>query len=63
MEKAVWYEVVDSDAFNFDHGPVYSLTIPGQPVIVLNTAQSVKDLLEKCSSIYSDRPRYIVVLL
>ncbi|TFL03965.1 cytochrome P450 [Pterulicium gracile] len=44
-----------------DYGsPVVHARIFGQSVVVLNSHQSVNDLLEKRSSLYSDRPRSIM---
>ncbi|KAI0326120.1 cytochrome P450 [Cubamyces sp. BRFM 1775] len=42
------------------HGDVICVRLLGHPVIVLNSVTSVTDLLEKRSSIYSDRPTPIV---
>jgi len=39
-------------------GDVMYLDILGKPTIVLNTARVAVDLLNKRSSIYSDRPRF-----
>lgn len=39
-----------------EYGPVYSLVLGMKIMIVLNTDQAVKDLLDKRSSIYSSRP-------
>jgi hypothetical protein len=36
--------------------PIYSLILGTRKVIVLNTDQGVKDLLDKKGSIYSSRP-------
>ncbi|TFK67280.1 cytochrome P450 [Pluteus cervinus] len=41
-------------------GPIFSLNLAGQPVIVINSLEAAVDLLERRSSIYSDRPRVIV---
>ncbi|TFK67279.1 cytochrome P450 [Pluteus cervinus] len=41
-------------------GPVFSLNLAGWPVIVINSLEVATDLLEQQSSIYSDRPRFIV---
>ncbi|KAF8510748.1 cytochrome P450 oxidoreductase [Gautieria morchelliformis] len=38
------------------YGPISSVTILGQPVIILNDLQTCVDLLEKRSAIYSGRP-------
>lgn len=37
-------------------GPVSSVCIMGQPIIVLNSLKACEDLLEKRSAIYSGRP-------
>ncbi|KAK7676908.1 hypothetical protein QCA50_020164 [Cerrena zonata] len=42
------------------YGDVLYLNIPTQPVLVLNSAQAVLDLLEKRSEIYSDRPPVVM---
>lgn len=39
-----------------EYGPVYSLILGTQVMIVLNTDQAIKDLLDKRSGIYSSRP-------
>ncbi|KAI1813103.1 cytochrome P450 [Poronia punctata] len=39
-----------------EYGPVYSLILGTQVLIVLSTDQAVKDLLDKRSAIYSSRP-------
>ncbi|KAK0204526.1 hypothetical protein DFS33DRAFT_1226654, partial [Desarmillaria ectypa] len=38
---------------------VMLVTVSCQSIIVLNTFKAAKDLLDKCSSIYSDRPPMI----
>ncbi|TFY83648.1 hypothetical protein EWM64_g367 [Hericium alpestre] len=38
------------------YGGIVSLNILGQSIIILNTTQAVSDMLDKKSSIYSDRP-------
>ncbi|KAH7887277.1 cytochrome P450 [Phlebopus sp. FC_14] len=42
------------------YGPIYSLNLAGQPVVVLNTHKTAADLLDRRSHIYSDRPRLIM---
>ncbi|KAE9397734.1 cytochrome P450 [Gymnopus androsaceus JB14] len=42
------------------YGPIFSLNLAGNPVIVLNSHEVVTELLEKRSTIYSDRPRFIM---
>ncbi|RAH67093.1 cytochrome P450 [Aspergillus aculeatinus CBS 121060] len=39
-----------------EYGPIYSLVLGTRPVIVLNSAQAVKDLLDRRGAIYSSRP-------
>ncbi|PPQ74466.1 hypothetical protein CVT26_001103 [Gymnopilus dilepis] len=43
-----------------EFGPVFSLNMMGQPIIVLNTFKAGADLLDRRSNIYSDRPRFIM---
>ncbi|PYI09628.1 putative cytochrome P450 [Aspergillus sclerotiicarbonarius CBS 121057] len=45
--------------FQDRYGPINSITILGQTIIVLHDARMVVDLLEKRSSIYSSRPRLV----
>ena len=42
-------------------GPLIHLKAFGQHIIVLNSAQVASDLLDKKSSIYSDRPPLVMV--
>ncbi|KAJ3558855.1 hypothetical protein NM688_g681 [Phlebia brevispora] len=42
------------------YGPIFSLNLAGQPVVVLNKFSVAADLLDRRSNIYSDRPRMIV---
>lgn len=39
-----------------EYGPVYSLVLGTQVLIVLSSDQAIKDLLDKRSAIYSSRP-------
>ncbi|THH09691.1 hypothetical protein EW145_g1830 [Phellinidium pouzarii] len=48
------------EKLNKVYGPVMSLFFGNTPIIVLGTAQSAWDLLEKRSEIYSSRPRFIM---
>ncbi|KAJ8507987.1 hypothetical protein ONZ45_g9710 [Pleurotus djamor] len=43
------------------YGPIISLSALGQPLMVLNSHKVASDLLDRRSSIYSDRPGNIVV--
>lgn len=39
-----------------EYGPIYSIMLGTKVMVVLNTDQAVKDLLDKRSGIYSSRP-------
>ena len=41
-------------------GDVNYVTVVGKPIIVLNSYQAAKDLLEKRSGMYSGRPRMVM---
>ncbi|EIM88908.1 cytochrome P450 [Stereum hirsutum FP-91666 SS1] len=43
-----------------EFGPIFSLNFAGQPVVVLNSHKVTTDLLDRRSTIYSDRPRFIM---
>lgn len=40
-------------------GPISSITVLGQTIVVINDARIAFDLLDKRSNIYSSRPRMI----
>lgn len=40
-----------------EYGSIYSLVLGTQVMIVLNTAEAVRDLMDKRSAIYSSRPK------
>ena len=42
-------------------GDVNYVSVVGQPIIVLNSYQAARDLLEKRGSIYSSRPRMVML--
>ncbi|KAF8968747.1 cytochrome P450 [Flammula alnicola] len=42
------------------YGDVVHIRIFGQPIVILNSIQAARDLLDKRSSIYSDRPRFVL---
>ncbi|KAJ7122958.1 cytochrome P450 [Mycena epipterygia] len=42
------------------YGPLFYLNLAGQPVVVLNTHAVTADLLDRRSTIYSDRPRFVM---
>jgi hypothetical protein len=41
-------------------GPIYSLKLGGQTLVVLSSPDAVKDLLDKRSNIYSGRPAVFI---
>ncbi|KAF5342805.1 hypothetical protein D9758_013368 [Tetrapyrgos nigripes] len=45
-----------------EFGPIFSLNLAGQTMIVLNSHKVAADLLDRRSTIYSDRPRFIMAL-
>ncbi|KAI0261388.1 cytochrome P450 [Gloeopeniophorella convolvens] len=50
------YEWLHWAKFKDTYGPVSSVCIMGQPIILLNSLKACEDLLEKRSSVYSGRP-------
>ncbi|KAI0792996.1 cytochrome P450 [Irpex lacteus] len=42
------------------YGPIFSLDLLGQQVVVLNTHKAAGDLFDRRSNIYSDRPRLVM---
>jgi hypothetical protein len=42
-------------------GDVVHIKMFGQPVVILNSLQASRDLLDKRSAIYSDRPRFVLL--
>jgi hypothetical protein len=42
-------------------GDVIYARVLGRPMVILNTVQAARDLLEKRSAIYSDRPRFLLL--
>lgn len=43
-----------------EYGPIYSILVGSQPIIVLSSVEVVKDLFDKRSTIYSSRPELFV---
>lgn len=41
------------------YGPVSSVTVLGQTIVIINDYESAVELLEKRSTIYSDRPSFV----
>lgn len=48
-------------SFFWTQGDVNYVTVVGKPIIVLNSYQAAKDLLEKRGGIYSSRPRMVML--
>lgn len=42
-------------------GEIVQLDVFGQPIVILNSTKVAKDLLDKRSLIYSDRPRMVML--
>ena len=42
-------------------GDVIYLSVVGRPIVVLNSAEAARDLMDKRSANYSDRPRIVVI--
>ncbi|RPD67493.1 cytochrome P450 [Lentinus tigrinus ALCF2SS1-7] len=42
------------------YGPIFSLNMAGQPVVVVNSHKVTADLFDRRSNIYSDRPRFVM---
>jgi len=51
-----WFAWLTYSKFSKEYGNILSFQIFGQVIVVLNSAEAAKDLLEKRSAIYSDRP-------
>ncbi|KIM41937.1 hypothetical protein M413DRAFT_71520 [Hebeloma cylindrosporum] len=43
------------------YGDIVHIKIFGQPLVILNSLKASRDLLDKRSSIYSDRPRFVLL--
>uniref|UniRef100_A0A8H8CJB8 Cytochrome P450 n=1 Tax=Psilocybe cubensis TaxID=181762 RepID=A0A8H8CJB8_PSICU len=43
------------------YGDIVHISVFGQPMLVLNSLQAARDLLDRRSSIYSDRPRFVLL--
>ncbi|KAJ7468478.1 putative monooxygenase [Mycena latifolia] len=58
LEMPRTYQWIKFSEWAKHYGSIVYLDAVGQPVIVLNSAKVAKDLLDRRSSIYSDRPTY-----
>lgn len=57
LKEQPWLQYTE---WHKQHGPIYSLDFAGQAVLVIGNAKIAADLLDRRSSIYSDRPRFIM---
>ncbi|PSR75211.1 hypothetical protein PHLCEN_2v9252 [Hermanssonia centrifuga] len=57
-KKETWKKLGE---WNQQYGPINSLNMAGQPLIILNTQEVVTDLLDRRSAIYADRPHFVMV--
>ncbi|KAF9458686.1 cytochrome P450 [Collybia nuda] len=57
LQRLPWFIFTEWKA---RYGPIMSLNLAGQPMIILNTHKAAIDLLNSRSRIYSDRPRLIM---
>ncbi|KAF9557275.1 cytochrome P450 [Agrocybe pediades] len=55
--KMPWFKFAE---WAREYGPIYSLNMAGQPIVVLSTFKTTADLLDRRSNLYSDRPRLIM---
>jgi hypothetical protein len=42
-------------------GNIVYMHVLGQPMIILSSQEVIRDLMEKRSAIYSDRPRFVLL--
>ncbi|KAK0500251.1 cytochrome P450 [Armillaria luteobubalina] len=59
----VKYPWVTYTRWTATYGDILYLDTPGNPTVVVNSAQAVMDLFEKRSGIYSDRPDFTMTML
>ncbi|KAI0345584.1 cytochrome P450 [Trametopsis cervina] len=52
-----WFKLTE---WSKQYGPIFSLDLLGQHVLVLNSHKSAAGFLERCTSVSSDRPRLIM---
>ena len=52
MRVVLSLDVINADLFA---GPVYGLRVLSTPIVVINSVQAARELLENRSSIYSNR--------
>ncbi|KAL0951024.1 hypothetical protein HGRIS_007765 [Hohenbuehelia grisea] len=57
IPKFQWYRFTECKDI---YGPIISLNLAGQTVVILNTQEVASDVLDRRSDVYSDRPRFIV---
>ncbi|KAG8971532.1 hypothetical protein FRC05_011009 [Tulasnella sp. 425] len=47
--------------FGEEYGPLTWLTIPGQNLLIINSFEAAKELLEKRALVFIDRPRFVML--
>ncbi|KAJ3558859.1 hypothetical protein NM688_g676 [Phlebia brevispora] len=57
MKSFLWLQLTK---WKEQYGPIFSLNLAGQPVVVVNDFTTAADLLDRRSNIYSSRPRFIM---
>lgn len=68
MGKVIWcvglllsfYSRIDLDCYRHI-GDIIYLEALGQPIIILNSVETVGDLFERRSALYSDRPETVFI--
>lgn len=57
----VWGCSITGDSLNYDiiKGDIIHVDVFGQPFLIVSSLKIAEDLLEKRSSIYSDRPHFV----
>ena len=65
MGQEIWCVVVVQPSLTAAEsqpaGDIVYIKIFKQPMIIINDLQAARDLLDKRSSIYSDRPRFVLL--
>ncbi|TFK64021.1 cytochrome P450 [Pluteus cervinus] len=54
------FQFIQFTEWKTQFGPIFSLNLAGQQVVVINSINVAVDLLERRSGVYSDRPRFIM---
>lgn len=65
MAKVLWYSLFrrrSLGCLKVSTGDVVYFKVFGRPMIVLNTLKAARDLMEKRSTNYSCRPRFVLLV-